>query len=138
MACAKQRSQVPLSLPRDRKASGSVHVHVHVHVCAAVETLLNVGGRHRLGSPVPLKPVIVHVLVAGVKYEVNGGCVVEVVVHVHCAPVQVHVAGHLTHTSLDIPRFFFGRGRLDRPGCIFLFSLSWNNGHVCLYEWASM
>ena len=34
MECARQRSQVPLLLPRDRRASGSVHVPVHVRVCA--------------------------------------------------------------------------------------------------------
>ena len=73
------------------------------------------------------------------KYEANGGCVVEVVVgHVHCAPVQVHVAGHLTHTALAGLPLFPAAAGLTVQAALAADSLSWNNPHVRLYGWASM
>ena len=74
------------------------------------------------------------------KYEVNGGCVVEVA-HVHCAPVQVHVTGHLTHTALGgLPTFPGAAGLTDQAALAAdsLSFLPWNNPHVRLYGWASM
>ena len=55
--------------------------------------------------------------------------------HVHCAPVHLHVAGHLAQQSLVFLAATAG-GLTDQFAAVFLFKL-WNNGHDFLYEWVS-